>query len=301
MIQQLGIVGCGLMGGSVALALRRAEQVQRVVGYSRSTATRQQALTLGVIDQAADTVAQAVQGSEVVLVAVPVAATESTLREVAAHLGPRAWCMDVGSTKSDVVQAAARTLGAALPRFVPAHPIAGKELAGVEHADAHLYEDRLVVLTPQAETLPECIEQAHALWRAVGARVETMTAAAHDAAFAAVSHLPHVLAFAYMKGLMSQAEGQEFLRLAGPGFRDFSRIAGSDSAVWRDILLSNSQAVLQQVAAFKDGLQAFETWMRSDDGAALEQAIAAVAQERRHWRLSTHESAQDAASPDAPE
>ena len=313
MIQQLGVIGCGLMGGSFALALRRAGRVQRVVGYSRSAAARQHALSLGVIDQAADTVAQAVQGSDVVLVAVPVAATASALREVAAHLGPRAWCMDVGSTKSDVVQAAAQTLGPALPRFVPAHPIAGKELAGVEHADAHLYEDRLVVLTPQAETLTACTDHACALWSAVGARVEIMTAPAHDAAFAAVSHLPHVLAYAYMKGLMSQADGPEFLRLAGPGFRDFSRIAGSDPAVWRDILLSNAQAVLQQVAAFKEGLQAFESWMRAGDGAALEQAIANVAQERRRWKLSAHGSShtsacasahtseQDAASPDAPE
>jgi prephenate dehydrogenase len=283
MVEQLGVIGCGLMGGSFALALRQAGQVGRVVGYSRSPQARQQALTRGVIDVAANTVAEAVVGSDVVLVAVPVAATEATLREITPHLKPQAWCMDVGSTKGDVVQAARRAMGARVSHFVPAHPIAGKELAGVEHADAQLYGGRLVVLTPQSDTSTSVTEQARALWSSVGGRVEVMSAQAHDSAFAAVSHLPHLLAFAYMKGLMEQAEGEEFLRLAGPGFRDFSRIAGSDSAVWRDILLGNSQAVLQQLTHFRDALDALASQVKAGDGAQLQRIIAEVAQERRAW------------------
>ena len=289
MVRQLGIIGCGLMGGSFALALRQAHQVQRVVGYSRSPEARQQALALGVIDVAAESVAQAVTGSDVVLVAVPVAATEDTLREVGHHLDPQALCMDVGSTKVQVMQAAERALGPRLECFVPAHPIAGKELAGVGHADAQLYRDRLVVLTPDANAPAGAaarLDLARELWHAVGARVEVMTAQAHDTAFAAVSHLPHLLAFAYMKGLMDQPEGHEFLRRAGPGFRDFSRIAGSDGVVWRDILLSNAHATLAQLAEFRQALDAFERWLRAGQGPELQRAIEGVANERRGWRLA---------------
>lgn len=289
MVRQLGVIGCGLMGGSFALALRQARQVQRVVGYSRSSEARQQALSLGVIDVAAENVAQAVTGSDVVLVAVPVAATEETLREVGLHLDSHALCMDVGSTKVQVMEAAERALGPRWDCFVPAHPIAGKELAGVGHADAQLYRDRLVVLTPAANTSAGAVarlDRASGLWRAAGARVEVMTAQAHDAAFAAVSHLPHLLAFAYMKGLMNQSERHEFLRRAGPGFRDFSRIAGSDAVVWRDILLSNSQATLSQLAQFRQALDQFERWLRAGQGSELQGAIEEVATERRRWRLA---------------
>ena len=289
MVRQLGVIGCGLMGGSFALALRHAQQVQRVVGYSRSSEARQQALSIGVIDVAAESVAQAVMGSDVVLVAVPVAATEETLREVGLHLDAHALCMDVGSTKVQVMEAAERALGSRWDCFVPAHPIAGKELAGVGHADAQLYRDRLVVLTPTANAstgVAARLDRARELWRAVGARVEIMTAQAHDDAFAAVSHLPHLLAFAYMKGLMDQPERHEFLRRAGPGFRDFSRIAGSDAVVWRDILLSNSQATLAQLAEFRQALDQFERWLRAGQGSELQGAIEAVATERRGWRLA---------------
>ena len=298
MFAQLGVIGCGLMGGSFALALKEAGLVQRVVGYSRSETARSQALSLGVIDATAHSAAQAAQGSDLVLLAVPVAATEATLREVADHLGPGTLCMDVGSTKGNVVEAAQRALRSldarsgsptdrALQRFVPAHPIAGKESAGVEHADGHLYRDRLVVLTPLAENPKDLVSRARQTWEAVGARVEIMTAQAHDAAFAAVSHLPHLLAFAYMKGLMAQADGSEFLRLAGTGFRDFSRIAGSDPVVWRDILLGNGPQVLQQLAEFRSALQTLENLVRDGDGAALQALIAEVAPTRRNWQLTS--------------
>jgi prephenate dehydrogenase len=294
MFEQLGLIGCGLMGGSFALALKRAGLVQRVVGYSPSTSTLQKALQLGVIDTTAASVEQAACGADLVLVAVPVSATEATLQRIAPAVTPEMLVMDVGSTKTDVLEAAQRALGQRIGSFVPAHPIAGKEKAGVAHADARLYQGCQVILTPTTDTLDKQRQQAQAIWQALGCKVLQMSPEAHDAAFAAVSHFPHLLAFALMNAVTGQPQGQEFLSLAGPGFRDFTRIAASDPKVWRDIFLSNRQQLLLQSQHLQTQLQAFEALMLQGDGAALEALIAQASSARSHWHLKQHHHPQPA-------
>lgn len=278
-------MGCGLMGGSFALALKRAGLVRRVVGFSPSEATRQRALDMGVIDVVAHDASQAAHGSDLVLVAVPVAATQSTFAALYGTLSPQALLMDVGSTKRDVVRAATLTLGDKLATFVPAHPIAGKEVAGVAHADVDLYTGCQVILTPMAQTGTMQLARAQALWAALGAQVQTMRALEHDSAFAAVSHLPHMLAFAAMNALAAQDQGAHFLSLAGSGFRDFSRIAASDPAVWRDILHANRDQLLLQSQHLREALQAFETALAQSDSASLQALITAASQSRAAWSL----------------
>ncbi|KTT21824.1 prephenate dehydrogenase [Pseudacidovorax intermedius] len=280
MFQQLGLIGCGLIGGSFALALRQAGLVRRVVGYSKSPSTTERARQLGVIDAEAPSALQAVAGADLVLLAVPVAATESTLRAIRLGLGEDALVMDVGSTKADVVAAGHRALQQQAANFVPAHPIAGKEVAGVEHADGALFVDRHVILTPTERSRAAHVQRAIEVWSRIGARVQTMTAPAHDAALAAVSHLPHLLAFAFMQALNGQDEGARFLELAGPGFRDFSRIAAGDPTIWRDILLANREQVLHQSQAFREALQRFEAQIADGDAAGLADAIGAASRAR---------------------
>jgi prephenate dehydrogenase len=281
--ERLAVIGCGLMGGSFALALKQAGLVTHVAGFSASESTRQKALDLGVIDAACGSAAQAVDGADLVLLAVPVGATEEALRSIAPHLANNALLMDVGSTKSDVVAAARAALGERLPCFVPAHPIAGKEKAGVEHAEAALYQACITILTPLPENTLSQISKAQQIWEAVGSHVHTMSAQQHDTTFAAVSHLPHLLAFAYMQGLAAQHDGAQHVSFAGPGFRDFSRIAASDPAIWRDILLSNRAEVLTQVAHFKQALSAFESALHDKDTAALNRMVTLASDLRSRW------------------
>ena len=286
MIERLAVLGCGLMGGSFAMALRQRGLVQEVVGFSSRESTRRRAVELGVIDRACESVAEAVAQSDLVLLSVPVQATELTLRALAPYLGEHAMLMDVGSTKCDVVAVARNTLGLALPRFVPAHPIAGKEMAGVEHAQADLYMHRQVVLTPLTETDPRFMVRAQAIWLALGSKVKILTAEAHDAAFAAVSHLPHLLAFAYINGLTDQTEGSKWVAMGGPGFRDFTRIAASDPTVWRDILLTNRSQVLAQLAHTRQALEKLEQAMNEPDGHSLHELIEASRRTRSAWRMA---------------
>ena len=295
MFQKLALIGCGLMGGSFALALRKAGLVQHIVGYSASDTTRQRAVALGVIDLATATVDQAVQDADLVLLAVPVGAMHASFEAMRDALTPNALLMDVGSTKCDVIAAAQATLGERLTCFVPAHPIAGKEVAGIEHADAQLYQARRTILTPLPKTGIHRLQAAHQVWTAVGSHVSAMTAEAHDATFAAVSHLPHLLAFAAVNALTAQPQGAAFLDMAGPGFRDFSRIAASDPAVWRDILSANQAEVLTQVAHFREALTQFEHAMKGGDTAALQQLIAQASATRAAWTLQASNACTPAA------
>lgn len=285
MFNQLGLIGCGLMGGSFALALKRAGLVKRVLGYSKSPSTTERAKRLGVIDDAAESALLAVAGSDIVLIAVPVAATETTFKAIRHLVEPGVLFMDVGSTKRDVVDAARRVLRERVGSFVPAHPIAGKELAGIEHADAALYAGRTVILTPLAQTAPALVQKATDVWSALGAQVLKMTPENHDAAFAAVSHLPHLLAFAYFNAVANQPAGRDFLSLAGPGFRDFTRIAASSPELWRDVLLANREEVLKQSQRFRHALDALEHVMRSGNAEALEDLIRGAAEGRAGWQM----------------
>lgn len=279
----LSVIGCGLMGASFALAAKAAGVVDRITGYSPSASTRDQALALGVIEHAANSAAEAVQGADLVVLAVPVAATSSTFAALAGALAPTALLMDMGSTKQDVVAAARAHLGARLPCFVPAHPIAGKEKAGVAHADAHLYRGKRVILTPLDSSERANVQAAAALWRALGSEVLEMDAARHDKIFAAVSHLPHLLAFALVRSVAEQAEGAEYLRLAGSGFRDSTRIAASPSWVWRDILFANQTEVRAQLQHLRQALSDIEQTL--NDPAALETLIEKASTIREHMRF----------------
>ncbi|MDE1998153.1 MAG: prephenate dehydrogenase/arogenate dehydrogenase family protein [Burkholderiales bacterium] len=285
MFNQLGLIGCGLMGGSFALALKKAGLVKRVVGYSKSPSTVEKARRLGVIDVAAESALLAVSGSDIVIIAVPVAATEATFRAIRHMVDPGVLFMDVGSTKRDVVDAARRVLKERLPAFVPAHPIAGREVAGIEHADPLLYQGRKVILTPLQQTDATLVQKATDVWAAIGCQVLKMTPEHHDSAFAAVSHLPHLLAFAYMNALAVQPLGQEFLSLAGPGFRDFTRIAASEPTIWRDILLSNREEILKQSASFREALEQLERQMRDWNGGPLQDLIQTASDARSQWQL----------------
>ncbi|MFT4269154.1 MAG: prephenate dehydrogenase/arogenate dehydrogenase family protein [Xenophilus sp.] len=285
MFDQLGLVGCGLIGGSFALALKQARLVRQVVGYSKSPSTTERARQLGVIDVTAPSALLAVSGADLVLVAVPVGACEATFRAIRHGIGEHTLVMDVGSTKGDVIEAARRGLQQKLPSFVPAHPIAGKEVSGVEHAEADLFKGRQVVLTPTGDTRHAQVERAAQLWADIGARVVRMDHEAHDAAFAGVSHLPHLLAFAFIDALSARPDGKHMLALAGPGFRDFTRIAASDPAMWRDVFLANREQVLLQSQAFRKALMQLEALVAAGDGTGLEQAIAAASRVRSAWTL----------------
>lgn len=288
MFEQLGLIGCGLMGGSFALALKRAGLVKRVVGYSKSPTTTARALSMGVIDVEAPSALLAVSGADVVLIAVPVAATEATFKAIRHLVTPQTLVMDVGSTKRDVVDAARRVLRDHVGCFVPCHPVAGKELSGVEHADPDLYEGRQLIITPIERTDPRHLARAQSLWQALGCHVEQMSPQAHDAAFAAVSHLPHMVAFALVNAIAAQPRGQDFLNLAGPGFRDFTRIAASEPKMWRDILLANREELLTQSRLFREALQALERMVESGNAEALEAAIGQASHLRAHWRMGAH-------------
>jgi prephenate dehydrogenase len=285
MFEQLGLIGCGLMGGSFALAMKRAGLVKRVVGYSKSPSTTERARQMGVIDVEAPSALLAVSGADVVLLAVPVAATEATFKAIRHLVTNSMLIMDVGSTKRDVVDAARRVLRDHVGSFVPAHPIAGKELSGVEHADPDLYQGKQVILTPIEKTQTVQLKRAQALWEALGCHVQQMAPDSHDAAFAAVSHLPHLVAFALVHAIHGQPQGRDFLGLGGPGFRDFTRIAASDPKVWRDILLSNRVELVEQAKMFQRSLMNMLHLAETGDGEKLEEMIAQASQVRAHWHM----------------
>jgi prephenate dehydrogenase len=287
MFEQLGLIGCGLMGGSFALALKRAGLVKRVVGYSKSPSTTERARQMGVIDVEAPSALLAVSGADIVLLAVPVSATEATFKAIRHLVGPNTLIMDVGSTKRDVVDAARRVLRDNVGAFVPCHPITGKEVSGVEHADADLYTGKQVILTPIERTFTAQLKKASDVWTALGCHVVQMSPQAHDAAYAAVSHLPHLIAFALINGISGQEHGKDYLSLAGPGFRDFTRIAASDPTMWRDILMANREELLEQSKIFKQTLQSLEHLISSGSGEVLEVLIEQASETRANWRISS--------------
>jgi prephenate dehydrogenase len=286
MFEQLGLIGCGLMGGSFALALKRAGLVKRVVGYSKSPSTTERARQMGVIDVEAPSALLAVSGADIVLLAVPVASTESSFKAIKHLITPQMLIMDVGSTKRDVIDSARRALREQIGCFVPAHPIAGKELSGVENADADLYMGRQVVLTPIERTNAIQIQQAVDVWSALGCRVVRMAPEAHDAAFAAVSHLPHLIAFAMMNAITGQPMGRDFLSLAGPGFRDFTRIAAADPIMWRDVMMANREELLAQSKIFQRNLQALDLMIANGNSEALLDQIENASDARANWSMA---------------
>lgn len=280
-VKKLAVVGVGLIGGSFALALKQAGAVGEVIGVGRNPAGLDVARQCGLIDRAADW-AEAGQ-ADCVLLAMPVGETEAVLRQLEPHLQARTIVTDAGSTKLRVVAAARTALGARYRNFVPGHPIAGSEQSGPRAARADLFQGRKVVLTPDADTDARALATVEALWRAAGAQLEVLDAATHDRVFAAVSHLPHLAAYALVDELAQRADRETFFRFAASGFRDFTRIAGSSPEMWRDIALANRDALLGELDAYVVALQALSTAIAAEDGAALLEIFSRARAARESW------------------
>lgn len=269
MINRLAVIGVGLIGGSLALSLKSKGAVNEVVGYSRSDEARQEALSLGIIDKAADSIAEAVVDADVVFVAVPMGAMASVFAEMSEHIRPEAIITDGGSAKAQVVSSAREALADKFKQFVPGHPIAGTEKSGPAAAFATLYENHRIVLTPVSETDSAATAKIKMMWQLTGAEVFEMDVEHHDTVLAATSHLPHVLAFNLVGMLAQRDDCDEVLRYAAGGFRDFSRIASSDAVMWRDICLGNKQAILDLLDEFHQGINKIEQAIKEDDGEYL--------------------------------
>lgn len=279
-IERLALIGVGLIGGSLARALKRAGACGEIVGASREEAELKQALALGFIDRYQVEAAAAVTGADMVVVATPVGAMRQVFASIAGHLAADAVITDVGSAKASVIADARATLGGAFARFVPGHPIAGTEKSGVEAGLADLYAGQRVTLTPVAETDTTALARVRAMWVAAGAVVEEMTAELHDEILARTSHLPHMAAFALVDLLAGADGGEQMLRFAGGGFRDLTRVASSSPRMWRDIALANRQALVQAMDAYGLRWQALREAIAAGDGEALERIFARAKQAR---------------------
>ncbi len=285
------VFGVGLIGGSFALALKKAGVVSEVVGVGRRPETLQRAKALGIIDIAGDV--SSVAGADLVLIAAPVAQTEALLHSIAPHLQAGTIVTDAGSTKSDVVEAARRALGSKIAQFVPGHPIAGREQNGPDAALADLYVGKKVVLTALPENPADAVNRVAEAWKHCGANIHQLTAAEHDAVFAAVSHLPHLLAYALVDDIASRDNASTLFQYAASGFRDFTRIAGSSPEMWRDIALANRAALLAELDAYSAQLSTLRMMLANSDGAALEKTFGRAQSARQAW-IAAIEAAEQA-------
>jgi prephenate dehydrogenase len=269
MIRRLCIIGVGLIGGSLARALRQAGYCQEIVGAGRDPQHLQQAVSLGVIDRYETNLALAVRDADMVLVAVPLGAMQTVFTAIRDHLAKGAVLTDAGSAKSSVIEAARAAFGALPSWFVPGHPIAGTEQSGVAASFPELYRGRRVILTPTETSAQAATASVRAMWEAAGAQVTEMGAAHHDEVLAATSHLPHLLAFALVESLARLQDQREVFEYAAGGFRDFTRIASSDPVMWRDICLANSAALHAMIERFSKDLQELDRAMCAGDGEHL--------------------------------
>ncbi len=269
MIKRLTIYGVGLIGGSLARALKASGACAEIVGYGRSLEPLQKAVELGVIDSFETDIATAVQGSDMVLLGVPVGAMERVLSELKPHLDANTIITDAGSTKGSVVDAALKVFGELPPRFIPGHPIAGTEKSGVEASFAELYQDRRVILTPNEQSDSDALETVRWMWQQAGAEVIDMSVAHHDEVLAATSHLPHMLAFTLVDTLARLEDHDDIFRFAAGGFRDFTRIASSNPQMWHDICLNNRDALLKMVGRFSEELATLTAAIERGDGETI--------------------------------
>ncbi|HVK95545.1 MAG TPA: prephenate dehydrogenase/arogenate dehydrogenase family protein [Noviherbaspirillum sp.] len=283
MLQKISIFGVGLIGGSFALALKKAGAVRQIIGVGRSAASLARAKELGIIDIATSAVEEAVIDADLVLIAAPVAQTESILASIAPHLGGGTVVTDAGSTKSDVVQAARKALGTKLAQFVPGHPIAGREQNGPDAAIADLYVGKKVVLTPLEENAERDVARVADAWRQCGGTIHRLTAQEHDRVFASVSHLPHLLAYALVDDIAKKPHADLLFQYAASGFRDFTRIAESSPEMWRDISLANNVALLTELDAYIAQLTRLRGLLAANDGGALEAVYVNAQGARQNW------------------
>ena len=282
-INKLVVIGVGLIGGSFALALKKARMVKEVVGVGRSRKNLNDALRLGVIDRAETDAAKAVSGADLVLIGAPVGQMPGIFARIAPALSPQAVVTDAGSTKQDVIKAARRHLGKHFPMFVPAHPIAGTEHSGAAAAFPGLFRDRNLILLPQKETKTGALRLVRAAWLACGANIVRLDAAEHDEIFGAVSHLPHMIAFALVHQLGRRRDAKRLLGFSGGGLRDTVRIAGSSPEMWRDICIANRGALLPLIDDYAGELKAMRAALAKGNGAALEDMFRAAQQARARW------------------
>ena len=276
MIERLCIIGVGLIGGSLARALRDARACREVVGAGRNEVNLQTAVELGVIDRYETDLAQAVSGADMVVVCVPLGAMEGVFRAIKGELADEVVLTDVGSAKGSVIEAAQRAFGSVPGFFVPGHPIAGTEQSGVEASFPGLYNDRRVILTPLPDTSARATERVRDMWEAAGARVVSMNPVHHDAVLAATSHLPHLLAYSLVDTLARLDDNDEVFEYAAGGFRDFTRIASSDPVMWRDVCLANGDAIVLMVEHYINDLQVLSEAIRNRDGQQLLDVFAAA-------------------------
>jgi prephenate dehydrogenase len=269
MIHRLALIGVGLIGGSLARALRAAGEVGEIVGCGRGKANLDKAVELGVVDRYTHDVGEAVEGADAVFVAVPLGAMRETFAAMSGRLAPDAVVTDGGSAKGSVVADARAVFDQPLSFFVPGHPIAGTERTGVEASFATLYRDRRVILTPLPENDQTAVERVAAMWRACGAEVSEMSVEHHDEVLAATSHLPHMLAFGLVDALARMKENDEIFRYAAGGFRDFTRIASSSPVMWRDICLANREALSRMLERFAAEMTDLADAIRRGDGERL--------------------------------
>ena len=282
MLDKVVIVGVGLIGGSFALGLKAAGAVRRVVGIGREPQAMARALELGIVDEVATSFEEA-RDADLVLLAAPVAQTGRILAALLPHLGARTVVTDAGSTKGDVVAAARDVLGERIHQFVPGHPIAGSESNGPDAAIATLYRGKKAVLTPLPENADDAVELVAEAWRACGALIHMLSPADHDRVFAAVSHLPHLLAYALVDDIAAKPHADLLFQYAASGFRDFTRIAGSSPEMWRDISLANQAALLTELDAYLAQLTTLRAHLAASDGAALAAVYTNAQRARREW------------------
>jgi prephenate dehydrogenase len=285
LLNKLVIFGVGLIGGSFALAVKRAKAVRHVVGFGRSVANLRLALKRGVIDEIGASIPGALRDADLVLLSVPAGRMQAVMKRIAPHLSAHTIVTDAGSTKQDVVASAKGCLASHSRRFVPAHPIAGAELSGVSAASADLFVNKHLVVTPLAKTDKVALKRVKNLWIACGARVSEMTPRRHDEVFAAVSHLPHLLAYALVDVIASKPNAARLFNYAASGFRDFTRIAGSSPEMWRDIALANRKILLKELADYQKQLKQVATLLQKGDGKALERILTRARNARQKWLL----------------
>ena len=283
LFKKVVIFGVGLIGGSFALALRKAHAVGEVVGFGRSTATLEQAKQLGILDRIGTDLAE-LGHADLVLLATPVGQMAELMARIAPHLGADTLVTDGGSTKSDVVAAACANLGNKISQFIPAHPIAGAEKTGPEAALADLYQGKKVVLTPMQENSAESVARVRKAWELCGAVVSELTPQQHDEVFAAVSHLPHLLSFALVHDLAQRENRDLLLSFAASGFRDFTRIAASSPEMWRDISLANRDALMREVKQYADELYVVYQALENNDATKLEEIFRLSSEVRGSWK-----------------
>jgi prephenate dehydrogenase len=291
LFNKIVIFGVGLIGGSFALALRKAGAAGNIVGVGRTAATLARARELGIIDAGTSSVEEALDGASLVLIAAPVAQTGAILSSIRPHLQPGTVVTDAGSTKTDVVAAARAALGDRIAQFVPGHPIAGRESNGPDAAIPDLYVGKKVVLAPLPENAPADIERVAGAWERCGAIIHRLSPEEHDGVFASVSHLPHLLAYALVDDLARKPHADLLFQYAASGFRDFTRIAGSSPEMWRDISLANQAALLSELDSYMTQLTRLRAMLAQGDGNGLE-AVYANAQNARHNWINAIEAAE---------